>query len=82
MAKVIKTPKEEKPVETVKVIKKQFDLAPIEELKNFAESMIDGVVHRELRMAFEGLIKALKEADGWAKNIAEVEASIAKKTKK
>lgn len=58
--------------------------AAVSDILKFAEDKSKGVIHRELSLAYQGIIKALKDVDSWAKNIAEVELSIenSKKPKK
>lgn len=53
-----------------------------EALKKDLEKGRANIAHRELGMAYDGLMKALKEVDVWLQTIADVESAIEKKAKK
>jgi len=80
--KPVKPIKEEKPKEA-EVVQEAQPYAAVSDILAYAEEKSEGVTHRELSLAYVGIIKALKDVESWAKNIAEVEADIkAKKAKK
>jgi hypothetical protein len=50
--------------------------AAISDVKAYVEKASVGVVHRELSMAYKGMISSLEIVEGWVKNIEEVQTYI------
>ncbi|MGE3608020.1 MAG: hypothetical protein AB7I27_00430 [Bacteriovoracaceae bacterium] len=68
----------EEQVQEAKEVTPMSDKELIEMLKQNAEAERNKIIHRELGMAYDGLIKSLSEVDSWLKTIEDVSKELQK----